>query len=169
MLFVGFHGTSLNAANEIINSHKFNLSTGNKHWLGDGIYFYENINDAFAWKGTDESSVAEVVLFAVLDIDKTRYLDLDSDEGKFLFKRAMEIVAGLNINSKSTEQENQNAVMRVIWEESPHLIAISGSFANERRILKTLTDVRDRRKEISIKSNDYIAHLHMIERGEIYG
>lgn len=39
--FKGYHGTSLEAANNIIAT-QYNISIGYKEWLGDGVYFFVN-------------------------------------------------------------------------------------------------------------------------------
>lgn len=38
---IGYHGTSLTATKEIINSN-YKLSIGDEEWLGDGVYFFIN-------------------------------------------------------------------------------------------------------------------------------
>ena len=40
-----YHGTTLEEANSIVNEEKFDPSNGDEHWLGDGIYFFEDDPD----------------------------------------------------------------------------------------------------------------------------
>ncbi|HJF39948.1 hypothetical protein [Thomasclavelia spiroformis] len=44
MQLVGYHGTLKENANNIIRTKKYEYDETRKHWLGDGIYFFE---DAF--------------------------------------------------------------------------------------------------------------------------
>ena len=44
-----YHGTTKACAYSILNSKKMNPSTGDRHWLGDGIYFYEEEFYAYNW------------------------------------------------------------------------------------------------------------------------
>ena len=44
-----YHGTDLETGKVIIDSQKMEPSRGDHHWLGDGIYFYDNEKYAFRW------------------------------------------------------------------------------------------------------------------------
>ncbi|RKI41090.1 hypothetical protein D7V86_13900 [bacterium D16-51] len=44
-----YHGTERDIGSRIIASRTFIKSLGDEHWLGDGIYFYEEKNYAFRW------------------------------------------------------------------------------------------------------------------------
>lgn len=44
-----FHGTTVEAASEILNKQKFDKSNNEDDWLGKGIYFYENLNNAILY------------------------------------------------------------------------------------------------------------------------
>lgn len=48
-LYVGYHGTNVLAAEKIISSQKFILSTGEDEWLGIGVYFFWDADDAGWW------------------------------------------------------------------------------------------------------------------------
>ncbi len=45
----GFHGTNNKNAKGILLKNKFNPSSGDKHWLGDGVYFYAESVYAYRW------------------------------------------------------------------------------------------------------------------------
>lgn len=36
---IGFHGTSIDSAKEILKSN-YELSIGDNHWMGNGVYFF---------------------------------------------------------------------------------------------------------------------------------
>lgn len=44
-----YHGTERDVGSRIIASKTFKQSLGDEHWLGDGIYFYEEKIYAFRW------------------------------------------------------------------------------------------------------------------------
>ena len=44
-----YHGTTKDSAEIIVNTQCVKSSIGNDHWLGDGIYFYINVEYAFRW------------------------------------------------------------------------------------------------------------------------
>ncbi|MFR2767236.1 MAG: hypothetical protein ACLTAI_02165 [Thomasclavelia sp.] len=51
MQLVGYHGTLKENANNIIRTKKYEYDETRKHWLGDGIYFFEDAFFAFRWAG----------------------------------------------------------------------------------------------------------------------
>lgn len=162
MFLTGYHGTTLSGADGIIAEDSFHISNGNTEWLGDGIYFYFSIEDAYDWRGT------EVIFHTVIKIEDKEYLDIDSPEGKELFEEIGNYLAettGLTFSI----QENQCSVMRMIWDANPQLKAISAAFPKRKRNFKTLTDTRSYRKEFCVRDNSCIKCKHLIKRGELDG
>lgn len=47
MFLTGYHGTTLDDANNIIKDGSFKISNSDTEWLGEGIYYYFNISDAY--------------------------------------------------------------------------------------------------------------------------
>jgi hypothetical protein len=88
----GYHGT--NAENlESISVRGLVPSTGNHHWLGNGVYFFlsgisDPIRDAEEWASAEawdnRKRCHRYNMFAVIraEISSLRLLDLNSDEGK---------------------------------------------------------------------------------------
>lgn len=64
--YVGYHGTDNNAANSIIEMKKFKMSREEDDWLGQGVYFFEDIEDSHWWckgkKRLSSYSIIEAVL-----------------------------------------------------------------------------------------------------------
>lgn len=95
---IGYHGTSKESAESIIENN-FNPSKGgDADWLGDGVYFFsEGIspaeNNATKWaivaaynkykRCNDYNEYS--VLKAEIDLDKNRFLDLTTKDGMELF------------------------------------------------------------------------------------
>ncbi|SHJ33342.1 hypothetical protein SAMN02745751_02305 [Dethiosulfatibacter aminovorans DSM 17477] len=44
-----YHGSEANRANSIFENQKFNTSKDDRHWLGDGVYFYIDKVLAYRW------------------------------------------------------------------------------------------------------------------------
>ena len=52
----------------------FFASKGEHHWLGDGVYFWQNYEDAVWWDG---KYVLPVIMIADLECERRLFLDLD--------------------------------------------------------------------------------------------
>lgn len=164
MFLTGYHGTTLAFGNKILKEKNFNISDGDKEWLGDGIYFYFSISDAYSWKNS------EAIVHAVIKIADDEYLDIDSPEGMKTYNSMINIISstqGKMISPNADVQQNQCAVMRMIWHQLPKIQVISASFPREKTKIKTLIDKRPRRREFCVRSNDYIKHLFLIRKGDL--
>ena len=73
----GYHGTTLSAARAILSKGAFRPSEGDYHWLGPGVYFWQDAPlRAYEWargralKSGDEAAVigAEIELSNILDL-----------------------------------------------------------------------------------------------------
>lgn len=56
MIEVGYHGTAYENAESIIKTRKMKFSSGYDEWLGRGIYFFGDIEDAKWWCKTRKYS-----------------------------------------------------------------------------------------------------------------
>lgn len=97
---------------------------------------------------------------------------MDSKEGSIIYNGIMKIISDTqskHIYKSTTPQENQCAVMRMIWGRYSKIKVISASFATEPTEIKTLMDKRPRRREFCVRSNDCIKHSYLIRKGELDG
>lgn len=92
--FDGYHGTSVESANEILK-HNYSLSIGDDEWLGNGVYFFvtgissKTIDLAEKWavaQAWDKSKRIVkyneyCVLLSNIKVEKSRFLDLTIEEG----------------------------------------------------------------------------------------
>ncbi|NCP98624.1 hypothetical protein GW820_07165 [archaeon] len=99
----GFHGTSLKSAEAILNSN-FQLSFGDKEWLGDGVYFFINgINKkpeeqaekwAIAQSWNNVTKIYDFNTYCVLKseiiVEENNFLDLTSEDGIEVFEYLIE-------------------------------------------------------------------------------
>lgn len=167
MYFTGYHGTSKESADGIIKDGGFLISKGDKQWLGDGVYFYPDFNDAINWKYNVDDSDVEAVLHAIVEVEDDEFLDLDETEGQAIFDAVHdELAESAGVESKGL-QENQNVVCKEIWKKTSQLRLMAGSFPTKSRVLPTLTDTRKLRREFCIRDNSCIVYLNKIERSEI--
>lgn len=75
---VGYHGTSTQNAQAILNDG-FKASKGNAHYLGDGVYFYENSPEmAYEWCRGDGLLKKKYAYYAILrcELMANKVLDL---------------------------------------------------------------------------------------------
>lgn len=161
MFISGYHGTTLEAAESIISSNEFRISKKDIEWLGDGIYFYCEIDDAIKWNN------AQAVIHTIISVESDNFLDLDSDEGKKIFKKVKEHLVeqySLKISETKNKQKNQCAILRTIWNTNKNISVIAGSFREEKDILPTLTDEGRKRREFCVKNNSFVKYMHCIKK-----
>lgn len=167
MFLTGYHGTTLESANSIIKEGKFNISKSETEWLGNGIYYYFDITDAYKWRNT------EIILHSVIKINDNEYLDIDTDVGADIYNDIIECISNIQdkeINtSVKNSQKNQCAVMKMIWDSNPDIKAISASFATTPTKVRTLLDRRPTRKEFCVRNNDVIKCTQLIRKDDLDG
>lgn len=71
----GYHKTRVDRAAKILKYKCFPISTGNDKWLGDGIYFWDDLENAKWWNNKLYSDGA--ILSADISCDESEYADLD--------------------------------------------------------------------------------------------
>lgn len=103
-----YHGTEINRGKSILKSQKMIASRGDKHWLGDGSYFYEDDFYAYKWiKDLYKARYKEValtsdaiffkymILKSVISAHRDRVFDMDNPtikiEFDIIYKRCMEL------------------------------------------------------------------------------
>lgn len=75
----GYHGTTQEAAEQIISSGHFNKSLGTSEWLGCGIYFFSSQEEADWWAGNKvrRTFSKKSILQVWLECQGTDFLNLD--------------------------------------------------------------------------------------------
>ncbi len=79
----GYHGTHLRNVTSILK-HAFTANERKDHWLGQGIYFYDNFELAKWWIETKlhaPSGAGCAVIEVALGCQKKEFLDLDQPRG----------------------------------------------------------------------------------------
>ena len=91
---IGHHGTNFENCNKILNSN-YQISKGDEHWLGDGVYFFvkgvssktidlaEKWAIAASWDKANKTNkyTKYVVLESQIKVQRERFLDLTTEEG----------------------------------------------------------------------------------------
>lgn len=163
MLLTGYHGTTQKSAEKIIAERRLIPSISETDWLGSGIYFYPDINDAYNWRN------AEAIIHCVIEVDSSAFLDFDTDSGKRLYSQMeAHICSEMDVTTYPKDAiRNQCAMMKMIWDQNPSIQVIAASFPTQPRKIKTLLDLRRRRREFCIRNNAGIKYIGLIRRGEL--
>lgn len=78
-----FHGTDLEAANNILREKKFEWKRNKEHWLGNGFYFYEDLSLAKWWTSNPSKKFGKKIIEpAILKCEITYNEDNICDLGK---------------------------------------------------------------------------------------
>lgn len=87
MLMILYHGTTEMRVFEIFREGKFNHSTGEKHYLGSGIYFYEDLSQAIVWAKlvSKRDQRPPCVIKATIKVNDDQYMNLDYRDDQDLF------------------------------------------------------------------------------------
>ncbi|MHB9307305.1 hypothetical protein KST83_03910 [Fusobacterium nucleatum] len=89
-VFTGYHGTVGEDVRIILNDilkNGFRISSKNNEWLGRGIYFFDNINNAHWWNNSNRKKELNKGIIKAEIFSKIEYfLDLDDEEDRKKFK-----------------------------------------------------------------------------------
>lgn len=170
MYITGYHGTTLEAADSIISHGMFNISTGTEQWLGNGIYFFPDFENALNWRYKETDSYPEAVVHVLIRLEKNEILDADSSEGIALLKEVCDyICSSANVKiPKGKEQENQCNALKMIWDKCKSIKMIIAKLPSENSSLPILIDYRKKHVEFCIRDNDPIVYKSIIHRGDIH-
>ena len=142
--YIGYHGTDKNAAKLIVDSQKFRPSLEDDEWLGKGVYFYWDIDDARWWctdyKKLDAYAVLHSRLPAgvVVDLVHSR-----SDQENFrIFCDKVKSKSERLPNGKKRRNYMSLALELMIRLKPPDIII--GAFDENRKFWYTAKDLKDK-------------------------
>lgn len=119
---IGYHGTRKDNENNIIEQGFEESKANLGHWLGRGIYFYENIYYAIEWgiihfltekENYDKFIEQCSVLKAIIDISKSELLDLNDPVGYAFYLEILEEVK-TRFPNEIKKIENNNGDIEII-------------------------------------------------------
>ena len=106
---LGYHKTRQSYASSIYSSKTFPISTGLKMWLGDGVYFWDSLDNAIWWN--KDLYKDGVILSARLQCNTGKFIDLDDPNQMEIIVRYAESIlskiskdATVNIDFKNRIQ-----------------------------------------------------------------
>ncbi len=92
-----YHGTSLENANKICKSSNeinFKISCGKTEWLGNGVYFFDNKQNAIDWSKKVRQFEEIGIVSAMIKADEEKVFDLVGNPKHLkLFDKMCAIVA----------------------------------------------------------------------------
>lgn len=102
----GYHGTHSSNVKEIINNG-FAATVRKDHWLGQGIYFYDNQELSKWWIETkNKSKLNCAIIETTIIFEGNNTLNLDEVAGlDFFFKEGKTLLDGLGIKIEFKEKE----------------------------------------------------------------
>lgn len=106
---IAYHTTEKSRADSIIRSNFFKGSTKSNEWLGAGIYFWDDIEDAEWWKSNIKNVTKEntKVIKVILNCKNSEYRDLTLKDNMNEYKRICKEVEKskhVKVNTKSVSE-----------------------------------------------------------------
>ena len=116
--YVLYHGTPKSCLKNIINKG-FIISTSDTHWMGKGVYFYDDVEKAYAFVSKTRKKVTPVVLKVELEVKSEKILDLvneEIDKQKFIkFIESQEPVYENSIRLKNVDMNTEKGRDKCIF------------------------------------------------------
>lgn len=128
--YVGYHGCDKESGKEVLRS-KFLPSEGDRQWLGDGVYFFENDPVPAEWWAEQRKKFKEwMVLRSIIEVDVTAILDLLRQDH---YKQYQEVLGEITKNARMygvdpSEAKDGAALNFLCRKVSPHLRVIRAAF-----------------------------------------
>lgn len=171
---IGYHGTTKTNAEKILKNNKFNESTSKNDWLGHGIYFFKDIEDAKKWsiekahRYKDES----IVLSANIKCTEEKYIDLDFKSNlNLLLSFAKEILktSGKDIYFKNKNEEKMCLICD-LYKDFYDMNIMTFTFSKKTSLeikntigFKTLPE-----RQICVSNHQCLSNIRIVMRGEDY-
>jgi hypothetical protein len=134
---IGFHATSQDNVNSIINNGFIINKRRDNEWLGYGIYLFKYRLDAYTWgKGTYYCRPNPKLIKCYAKVEKEKYLDLDDPEKLYdydeYYGKTLKILSNAN---KEIKFKNKNEAMcwgLSLYKKDKDIDAIKYTFRNDR-------------------------------------
>lgn len=99
---IGYHATDISNIKPIMNNGFVESKVSKEHWLGRGIYFFENLYYAVEWEiiGVIKHDVADYnelikkcgIIIADIDTENYKVLDFSEPQGYAIFEYLLKII-----------------------------------------------------------------------------
>ena len=174
---IGYHGTTKENASKIYNSQTFipNEDEKNELFLGRGVYFYFEKNNAVFWnikKMKEEHKKIDYIVYSseydilevLIGMEEDEILDLDKIENYFKFKKYLERVSKiLNQSEIYKNAKNKDAALINFMEKRGELegVKIIKKIYHQRN--DTFDNIRISRTMLCVKDEIVIGHIIISE------
>ena len=102
-IIVGYHATSKENIESILKNGFIESEASKGHWLGKGIYLFENLYYAIEWEilGVIKSDINDYniikktcgILVIDLDIENDKVIDFSEPQGYVIFEHLLQIIS----------------------------------------------------------------------------
>lgn len=169
-----YHGTPKDKAEKIICEKCFNESKGDRHWLGDGVYFYRDLFYAVRWiRCLDKNRTSNLfenysILAVELNVDKERIFSFFNPEHKLLFYSVLE---ACNEKMKSLNLKNEivdGVILNIMFKKMKYgndYDMIEAAFVHEDKKMGNFNSRLCYFPEIQfcVKNDEIIEKIHRLE------
>lgn len=170
--YIGYHATQKEKKQSIIlNGFNKSISSKNRqHWLGSGVYFFEDDYYAVEWNlldlynnkkyGIDIECQKYIILKSIIICEQDKLLDMSSPEGFALYKYLKRNIKQKYINQgKSKDIERLNKASTKFWmnllEDKgffKDFKVVIASYARKNQVLKNDDDfIKNHQRQICVK------------------
>lgn len=150
---VGYHGTTHSCADKIRNEG-FNLS-GKDHWLGEGVYFFDNPSSA--------KKYGEAVIRADIYVDRNLFLDCFAPDGKdFLRGKAKEYNISTNEDTDTLLKTISRMVTGEKVNEKISFDVIRAPYSNNMAISHLSKPIEDIEIHFCVKNKVCISNVSLL-------
>lgn len=173
---IGYHGTVKTSAEKILSSKEFIESNNDNEWLGHGIYFFADIENAIKWASERAKRYKEpaIILSADIKCNPDKYLDLDYKANRDKVSSFMKDIlekTGKELSFHKRDEEKRCIALN-LYKEMFNIDVMEFSFA--RKIKKGNSSDRDLlglssipEKQICVSNHLCLSNIKIV-RGDEY-
>ena len=110
----GYHATKYENLEKILYSKVFKASSSPKDWLGNGIYFWDEMYNAKWWAAIRYKNEKSVIIKSTLECDDDLLLDLDSTEEILAYKK---FTSDISDYIKQLPEDLQNTYLNLNFKD----------------------------------------------------
>lgn len=166
-----YHGTSLENAKKICKSSNeinFKISCGENEWLGNGVYFFDNKQDARDWSKKVRRFEEIGIVSAVITADEDKMLNLISNDNHIkLFTNTLNTIKQKSEKYKDKNiNTNYTALAIKILIEKIKYDVIKAIFKPDKRLKEKIQDIPNNmligRIQICVINTNCISNCNII-------
>lgn len=164
---IGYHGTTLDAADIIINTQTFKESIKEEEWLGKGVYFFEKDIDQAknfcnkARKYTQYSILeSQIEAKVCIDLDKTKIMEQMNDIAKRIKSRYLKLKDG-----KTPRKIINSVILEFLYNLESYDMTKKTFIVNQKQPIER-TNFEWVQIQMCVRNRDCIKRTREVERYE---